>query len=271
MHRFTAPGMPPGFEEKVKSARDSVRRNMKKKKPPAFRAMWVDFKDRMSAIQRGKCGFCEARAVGVHFGDVEHFYPKSAVEALLDDEKTWGTERPNLATVEGRVPQTLFTTGYWWLAYSWKNYLLACAICNQQWKKAIFPVKEAPRSKAPEEATEETPLLLNPFFGPDPKEHLEFGRLGEVKPRNNSTIGFETIRTCGLDRPSMREDRIRLARKTHKRIDDLPNLTGSELDRVLGDIYDDGEEGAVHCGMVRAIYEQRTGTTWGQLEAVLRA
>ena len=76
-----------------------------------------------------------------------------------------------------------------------------------------FPVQEVPRSKAPDEASVETPLLLNPFFGPEPKENLEFGRLGEVKARNNSPIGFETIRTCGLDRPSMRENRIRLARK----------------------------------------------------------
>ncbi len=269
MQRFQAPGLPANFDKKVEKAHAAVKKSIKENKLPAFAEIWGQFKDQMSKVQHRKCGFCEAKVVGTSFGDVEHFCPKSEIEALSDDETTWGRERPNLATVEGRATQTLSAKGYWYLAYSWNNYLLACTICNQQWKMAIFPVQESPRGLPPDETKAETPLLLNPFYGPDPKQHLEFGRLGEVRPRNNSKLGFETIRTCGLDRPSLREYRIRLARKTHERIDDLARLSGSELDRVLRDIYDDGEEGAAHCGMVRAIYEQRTGTTWKELEELV--
>jgi hypothetical protein len=271
MHRFPIPPKPDQFDKKVEKARLAVQKNIDDKQPPDFREIWGQFKDQMSAAQHRKCGFCEAQVVGTSFGDVEHFHPKSEIEALLDDEKTWGKERPNLATVEGRTPQSVSASGYWYYAYSWENYLLACTVCNQQWKMAIFPVQENPRGLPPLEATVETPLLLNPFTGPHPKDHLKFGRIGEVKPLNNSRWGYETIRTCGLDRPSLREYRLRVARRTYQRIDDLKKIEGTELDRVLKDIYDDGEEGAPHCGMVRAIYEQETGVTWEQLEALVKA
>lgn len=269
MHRFMPPAIPGDFDRKVQRARNAVQAKIDLKEKPVFAEVWGKFKDAISAAQHRKCGFCEQMTVGVTFGDVEHFSPKSEVKALDDDPATWGRERPNLATVVGRTTVPLSEIGYWWRAYSWDNYLLACTVCNQQWKMAIFPVQEQPRGLPPADQITETPLLLNPFFGPHPKDHLEFGRMGEVKARNGSRMGFETIRTCGLDRPSLWEARKLVARRTHRRIDDLSQIVGSEFDRVLRDIYEDGDEAAPHCGMVRAIYEQRTGTSWDDLRQLV--
>lgn len=271
MHRFAAPAEPNGFAAHVSAQRDAVEAAVKKKKKPEFPPKWSDFKDALSSAQHRKCGFCEAKVVGVAFGDVEHYSPKSEVEELPNNPDLWGREVANLATTVGRKPATVAALGYWWRAYEWENYLLACTICNQQWKKAIFPVRERPRPIPPKPRAKETALLLNPFRGPHPKDHLEFGRHGEVSPRANSEYGLETIKTCGLDRPSLREFRLAIARRTHRRIDDLKNLAGPELDRVLRDICDDGAETEPHCGMVRAMYEQRTGTSWAELEALVKS
>jgi hypothetical protein len=145
---------------------------------------------------------------------------------------------------------------------------LACTVCNSYWKQTIFPVRKKPRPLPPTIAAlkKEGALLLNPFYGPDPGKHLEFDRDGVVRPRNRSRLGRETILTCGLNRPSLQERRKILADKTHRRLDDLPRLRGSELRRVLRDIRDDGHPMNAGCGMVRAIYEQRTGLQWSELE-----
>jgi hypothetical protein len=108
-------------------------------------------------------------------------------------------------------------------------------------------------------------LLLHPFAGPAPKDHLEFGELGEIAPRNNSVFGFETIRTCGLNRPSLREQRVEKAQTIVREIEELATLDGVHLDKALERIHAAGAERNPFCGMVRAIYEQRTGSTWDDL------
>lgn len=58
----------------------------------------------------GKCAYCEAPTTAVAFGDVEHYRPKSV---------------------------------YWWLAYSFDNYLASCQLCNQKFKGDNFPILNA--------------------------------------------------------------------------------------------------------------------------------
>jgi len=298
MHQFKAPAIPGTFETDVAKNRAAVKylfdqgklavvrsatkkpkatstnkaAAAKDKKPENFPDTWKNFKAALSAAQHGKCGFCEGRAIGQGFGEVEHFAPKGEIQALGDDEKTWGVELPHLSNVKGRTTTPVSATGYWWLAYKWDNYLLACSICNGQWKRSIFPIKER-RAAPPALGDQETHYLLNPFHGADPKDHLEFGPLGEVKakttPAGISTYGWETIRTLGLDRPSLREQRRPVASKIHKKIDGLANATVARRLELLEDIHLDGTDDQVFCGMVRAIFEQRTGITWAQLETEL--
>jgi uncharacterized protein (TIGR02646 family) len=67
---------------------------------------WKKAKVQLKKETNGKCAYCEADAAVVAHGDVEHYRPKSV---------------------------------YWWLAYTYDNYLYACQVCNQIHKKDEFP------------------------------------------------------------------------------------------------------------------------------------
>ncbi len=69
---------------------------------------WGKAKKQLLAETHNKCAYCEAPTAQVAYGDVEHYRPKSK---------------------------------YWWLAYSYENYLVSCQLCNQKYKKAKFPTK----------------------------------------------------------------------------------------------------------------------------------
>jgi hypothetical protein len=68
---------------------------------------WKTSKSQLKAESYNKCAYCEADTSVVAHGDVEHFRPKSE---------------------------------YWWLAYTYDNYLYSCQICNQTYKSSNFPV-----------------------------------------------------------------------------------------------------------------------------------
>jgi uncharacterized protein (TIGR02646 family) len=70
-------------------------------------AYWKSAKTQLKKETKGKCAYCEANVENVAYGDVEHHRPKSV---------------------------------YWWLAYTYDNYLFACQKCNQEYKKDRFPV-----------------------------------------------------------------------------------------------------------------------------------
>ena len=101
-------------------------------------------KDALRAAQHDKCCFCESKFAHVSYGDVEHFRPKAAVRQSADGP----LERP----------------GYYWLAYEWSNLFASCQICNQRFKKNLFPL-DNPRSRARshhDDLGREKPLLLDP-------------------------------------------------------------------------------------------------------------
>lgn len=68
---------------------------------------WKKAKVQLKKESNGKCAYCEANTEVVAHGDVEHYRPKSI---------------------------------YWWLAYTYDNYLYACQICNQVYKSDNFPI-----------------------------------------------------------------------------------------------------------------------------------
>lgn len=219
-------------------------------KPIRIKSCWGRYKDELKQVQHGKCGYCDSSVTAVAHGDVEHYRPKSAV-STLGDEKVW---RP----------------GYWWAAFRWENYLFACQICNQRWKRNLFPVEdEAGRQLPPTETSqpEETPLLLNPFYGPHPYEHLRFRPDGMVEPLGDSKYGQSTIRVCGLNRDELRQKRRENAQKAWELVRELVEAQGPGLDRALRGFYQLGQEEREYSGMVQAIFEQNTGVPWSQLKS----
>ena len=262
MHRFRAPRKPSGFETAMRLHRGPAKQGR-------FDAtVWKGYKDRLSRAQKRKCGFCEVRATGASYGDIEHYRPKGEVCAIT----TPGKEVRDLANVEGRGEDQLSSIGYWWLAYSWENWLLSCEICNRGWKRSYFPVageKDPPRKRkiTLAEMKKEKPLLLNPFRGPRPGKHLKFGSLGEVESRGKSVYGRATIEVCGLNRPSLREERLDTAERMFTLLDRIQDERNRQkVADALTDILRAGLEDKVHCGMVRAIFEEETLTSWRELE-----
>jgi len=69
---------------------------------------WTAAKQQLKRETKGKCAYCEGNTEVVAHGDVEHYRPKSV---------------------------------YWWLAYTYDNYLYACQICNQKYKSDNFPTQ----------------------------------------------------------------------------------------------------------------------------------
>lgn len=271
MHRFSAPDKPDNFDDAVKAHADSIKDAVLKKDVLSFNDSWKEFRASFSEAQWGKCGYCELRVIGADFGDVEHFRPKGAVHELSNIESEWGEEKPWESNVKGRKTKLVNEKGYWWYAYHWDNYLLSCKICNGQWKGNLFPVREIPRPQC-EEGVHETPLLLNPYSGPSPFDHLEFGALGDVAPANGSDMGWETIKTLGLNRPSLYLARRSIAERTYERILALnPNMGKSEKLRIFEDIQKDGSPSEPHCGMVRNIFSRYAGVSWEELNEIIMA
>jgi hypothetical protein len=107
-------------------------------KPIVFKSTyWKTGKTQLKKESKGKCAYCEANTDVVAHGDVEHFRPKSI---------------------------------YWWLAYTYDNYLYACQICNQIYKSDNFPIG-ANRYPEPAVNLATTDLQIDQLAGnisPDP-------------------------------------------------------------------------------------------------------
>ncbi len=150
-----------------------------------------------------KCAYCEVRLPQTGW-DVEHYRPKKGV-----------TESPS-------------HPGYFWLAYSWENFVTACTDCNQSrrhppsWsdpdigvaagKMNQFPLRdENKRAKKPGDSlTKEEPLLLNPCDD-DPALEFKFNPVGEVIETGASDRLLATLKICNLQRKRLRDERSRRA------------------------------------------------------------
>lgn len=71
-------------------------------------SFWKQAKAQLLIESNNKCAYCDTPTRVVAYGDVEHFRPKSI---------------------------------YWWLAYSYENYLPSCSACNQEYKKDFFQLQ----------------------------------------------------------------------------------------------------------------------------------
>jgi hypothetical protein len=146
-------------------------------------------KEALIKAQHDKCFLCESKITHISHGDVEHFRPKAAYRQSAGD--------------------TLHT-GYYWLAYEWSNLFLACQLCNQVFKKNLFPLSN-PTARATSHKkplSKEKPLYLDPSVGhDDPERHIAFRR--EVPfPIDGNERGKATIRDLGLERLKLNERRL---------------------------------------------------------------
>lgn len=103
------------------------------------RSYWKTAKEQLEKETHRKCAYCEADTKVVAHGDVEHFRPKSI---------------------------------YWWLAYTYDNYLFSCQICNQIYKLDNFPVRNNRVVPPPVLAQMSATELSNLFdqFSLDPRD-----------------------------------------------------------------------------------------------------
>jgi hypothetical protein len=125
----------------------------------------------------GKCIYCETLIVANHPGDLDHFRPKSRVTGPSGPIK-----------VKDRRGRDVPHTGYYWLAYDYRNLLPSCEDCNRPNKARSggllvgkwdsFPVKGFRASK-PGDEKRERPLLINPTAkGRKIEKHLTINEKG---------------------------------------------------------------------------------------------
>ncbi len=279
MIRYERPPQPSDFDDGSGSAIENARQNAQDaalsvlvehadKLPDelprglvSFQSLWGEdaYKSKLMRAQHSKCGYCE-REVGAGWGDVEHFRPKGEVTELA----AAGEETKDLLKPKGRKERPLSRLGYWFQAYVWSNYLISCTICNQAWKRNLFPVdqSEGPRSLPPDPDVEEEPLLLNPFDLGAPLEHLEFDDVGQINGLTEK--GRKTIETCGLDRPSLVKSRIRVVLRVQDDLEEI-RISGDAgaIDRVLRE----GQDSYEFAGVVRSLLWTKLEIKWSELSS----
>lgn len=123
------------------AARNRVRRAAEPTCELGFPDHWnrPDVRGALHAMQGWVCAYCQCEIDPRDGGDVDHFRPKQGGAAVGH-------------------------TGYWWLAYSFDNYLLCCRRCNEHIKREQFPVRGNARADDRDDDPEahEHRLLIDP-------------------------------------------------------------------------------------------------------------
>lgn len=267
MIRFQRPAEPADFRKATPRARA---------KGPFDDTVWKAHKAAFSQAQHGKCGYCETSIAGSQDGDVEHYAPKSAVDDIDSDPTTWGSEaEPSIARLAkaSRRTTSRSKTGYWWRAYDWSNYLFACAVCNQKYKDAVFPLEPTPQTRWKPTQRDRThrPLLLNCYDDDAPWRHFEVDALtGALTGRPTSKRGTATIGTCGLHRDTLRADRQRAVGNAVRQLDEIESAQANNRSRTRAwrELVQLGDANAPFAGAVRCLAETRLAPLrWHDVEA----
>ena len=128
--------------------------------------VWSNAKDALAFVSFDKCWYCECKQERSDL-HVDHFRPKGRVSGEKDQD------------------------GYWWLAFDWRNFRLACTFCNcvrtdsetdeSGGKGNKFPIFDAPpRMRRLFDQSDRT-KLLDPVIRLD-VEKLTFTRNGLPAP-----------------------------------------------------------------------------------------
>lgn len=191
----------------------------------------TEYNRALKKCQGNKCCFCEKP---IAIADIEHFRPKSAWQQA----KGSALQKP----------------GYFWLAYSWSNMLIACGDCNSQANKGnLFPVNGA-RASYPSDCKTEDKILINPTEE-DPSNCITF-RLDvpvgvDANGRGNINIEIFNLKNRG-DIVETRRDRLARYRN-YKKILSLPDGINSQQEIKDAKIFMAKAQGAKapFSGMIR--------------------
>ena len=145
-------------------------------------------KNALIKAQHGKCAFCESQVRHIAHGDVEHYRPKGGVRQSEADP----LEQP----------------GYFWVAYGWENLFFACQLCNQSFKKNLFPLVDPTRRARShlDDLAAEEPMLIHPV-DEEPNELIGF-RNEMAFPIGDEPRARTTIEALGLNREELAEFRL---------------------------------------------------------------
>lgn len=212
-------------------------------------------------VQRAKCVWCERIRDVARELDVEHYRPKARVTR-------WDGDPP---PVGDRPPKEVdLGAGYWWLAFSWENYSLSCKVCNQEWKRNLFPVRD-PRVVCTEGSeTAEQPLLLDPSKPFTIGDHFRWTVDAFVE--GVSEEGRATIVTCGLNRSTLVAERVKLASVLYKVLRDLragiARHDVAAAHRGFGELASLGSRDSAFTSMVRWFAGRDLGHEWSEFDAL---
>jgi uncharacterized protein (TIGR02646 family) len=201
-------------------------------------------KQALIGAQHGKCAFCEAKIRHIDHGDVEHLRPKGGFRQSAEDE--------------------LQQPGYFWLAYAWDNLFLACSLCNQSFKRNLFPlVNPARRARSHlDDLAAEEPLLIDPSKD-DPATLIGF-RQEVAFPIDDQPRARISIEILGLNRVELAEHRLDRLRKirvlrdlVHRFANNTDETTQQLLEEAREILEDATKSNAEYANMARWSLERR--------------
>lgn len=208
-----------------------------------------------------KCAWCERIRDVSRELDVEHYRPKVKVTRWEGDPPLVSDTPPKEVEVG---------PGYWWLAFAWENFTLACKACNQEWKRNLFPVREprAPCTEGIEVA--EQPLLLDPSKPFHTREH--FAWTVDAIMHGVSAEGRATIISCGFNRSPLVALRVKVIPTLSAVLEDIRAACrrgdGAAIRRGLGQLGLLGSRSEEFTGMVRWFAEQSLRNPWEDIEGL---
>jgi uncharacterized protein (TIGR02646 family) len=243
----------------------------------ARKQIWGDLKPKLAALKNGQCWYSESRNPTAD-KNVDHFRPKS------------------------RVHEDPAHEGYWWLAFTWRNYRYSSQWCNQRriddacgtdggkWDHfPLLPGGFRARQEGDDHELEE-PDLLDPT-DPDDWRLLTFRTDGHPTPAKQAGTrehcrATTSIHMYHLDCKELVDDRRLVAGMVQRIVQDLERLLPQIADprsrvlfkscevELLRAIHEDAEYSAAALAYARAeVYTQRAGQPFKRdwLERILHS
>jgi hypothetical protein len=266
MLSLSRPAPHPDFDKASKRHTDELRTKVAAGAVLAssdFKTLWSKREHKATLVGKlnspAKCAWCERHREWNRELDVEHYRPKAGVTRWDGTPSLYSDTPPREVSVSDK--------GYWWLAYEWHNYSLACAPCNQHWKRNLFPMRDPRLPILEGEEASEVPLLIDPMSSFRTADHFKWTSEGVMEAKSDA--GFATIVTCGLNRTALLALRMKTAKIVLGELVELKRSLHNENRRShLLALRALCAPDAEFAGMNRWWVEHNLGWTWERLSAV---